>query len=205
MRVTVALAVLAVSLSVGGCARPYQEVYIKPIPSLPRHATKVNWVKRSPPPPRNLPELAKTRSVKPPPLPAEKSAQTRSPIPPTGSPAAPVLSPALAKHYVVRDTVIGNCAVIVLSAHLNLLPGNIWARPGDDLEIIGDKDGYASLESANKALKDSKVKCKNLVGTGEAKFKAAQAKAEKLGGVDKLTSEDIEGLSGEQLKQLRGY
>ena len=43
-------------------------------------------------------------------------------------------------------------------------------------------------------------------GTGaEAKFKAAQAKAEKLGGVDKLTSEDIEGLSGEQLKQLRGY
>src|SRR6516164_2649491 len=85
MRVTVALAVLAVSLSVGGCARPYQEVYIKPIPSPPRHATKVNWVKRSPPPPRNLPELAKTRSVKPPPLPAEKSAQTRSPIPPSSS------------------------------------------------------------------------------------------------------------------------
>ena len=62
------------------------------------------------------------------------------------------------------------------------------------------------MESANKALKDAKVKCKNLVGTGaEAKFKAAQAKAEKLGGVDKLTSEDIEGLSGEQLRQLRGY
>jgi len=39
----------------------------------------------------------------------------------------------------------------------------------------------------------------------EAKFKAAQAKAEKLGGAHKLTPEDIEGLSAEQLKQLRGY
>ena len=100
----------------------------------------------------------------------------------------------------MRDTV-GNCAVIVLSAHLNLLPGNILARPGEDLEIIGDQGGYASSESANNALQDAKGHC-----TGaEAKFKAAQAKAEKLGGVDKLTSEDIEGLSPEQLKRLRGY
>ena len=132
----------------GGCSRPYQEVYAKPIPSPPRHATKLKRVKTPPPPARNLPELTKTRSVKPP----------------------PVLTPAPAKHYVVRDTV-GNCAVIILSAHLDLAPGNIWARPGDDLEIIGDKGGYASLESANKALKDAKVKCKDLVGTGaEAKL-----------------------------------
>src|SRR4051794_21752043 len=39
----------------------------------------------------------------------------------------------------------------------------------------------------------------------EAKFKIAQAKAERLGGVHKLTSEDIDGLSREQLKRLRGY
>src|SRR6516165_8499069 len=39
----------------------------------------------------------------------------------------------------------------------------------------------------------------------EAKLKAAQAKAEKLGGVEKLTSEDVDGLSREQLKRLRGY
>jgi len=39
----------------------------------------------------------------------------------------------------------------------------------------------------------------------EAKLKAAQAKAEKLGGVQKLTSQDIDGLSREQLKRLRGY
>jgi hypothetical protein len=38
----------------------------------------------------------------------------------------------------------------------------------------------------------------------EAKFKAAQAKA-KLGGVDTLTQKDIDGLSREQMKQLRGY
>ena len=62
------------------------------------------------------------------------------------------------------------------------------------------------MGSANKALKDAKAKCKDVVGTGaDAKFKAAKAKAEKLGGVHKLTSEDIEGLSPEQLKQLRGY
>ena len=38
----------------------------------------------------------------------------------------------------------------------------------------------------------------------EAKFKAAQAKA-KREGVDSLTRGDIEGLSLEQLKELRGY
>jgi hypothetical protein len=38
----------------------------------------------------------------------------------------------------------------------------------------------------------------------EATFRAAQAKAEKLG-VHKLTQQDIDGLSREQLKQLRGY
>jgi hypothetical protein len=132
MRGIIALAVFAVSLSVGGCSRPYQEFYAKPILSPPRHATKVKRVKRPLPPARNLPELTKTTSVKP----------------------RPVLTPAPAKHYVVRNTV-GNCAVIILSAHLKLAPGNIWARPGDDLEIIGDKGGYASVESANKALKDA--------------------------------------------------
>jgi hypothetical protein len=38
----------------------------------------------------------------------------------------------------------------------------------------------------------------------EAKLKAAQAKADKLA-VLKLTQQDIDGLSREQLKQLRGY
>ena len=38
----------------------------------------------------------------------------------------------------------------------------------------------------------------------EAKFKAVQEKSKKIG-VYKLTSEDIEGLTREQIKQLRGY
>jgi hypothetical protein len=38
----------------------------------------------------------------------------------------------------------------------------------------------------------------------EAKFKAAQAKAHKLG-VHQLTHDDIEGLSFDQIRQLRGY
>ena len=38
----------------------------------------------------------------------------------------------------------------------------------------------------------------------DAKFRAAEAKA-KREGVHSLTSEDIEGLSDEQIKQLRGY
>ena len=37
-----------------------------------------------------------------------------------------------------------------------------------------------------------------------AKFKAVQAKAKRVG-VEQLTQKDIEGLSFEQIKQLRGY
>ena len=97
----------------------------------------------------------------------------------------------MAEHYVVVDTV-GNCAVVD-------------AKPADGLKIIGDKSGYASSEAANKALKDAKPECKDSVETeSESKFKAAQTKAEKVG-IHKLTQEDIEGLSYEQIKQLRGY
>jgi hypothetical protein len=38
----------------------------------------------------------------------------------------------------------------------------------------------------------------------EAKFRAAQEKA-KLSGVHTLTQKDIDGLSPEQIKELRGY
>jgi hypothetical protein len=40
--------------------------------------------------------------------------------------------------------------------------------------------------------------------TAEAKFKAAQEKA-KLSGVHTLTQEDIDGLTYDQIKELRGY
>ena len=52
------------------------------------------------------------------------------------------------------------------------------------------------------------VRTEALVGAveqkSEAKFKAAQAKAQR-DGVETLTQKDIEGLSLEQIKQLRGY
>ena len=62
------------------------------------------------------------------------------------------------------------------------------SKPSADsrLKIVGDQGGYVSSESANKALK------------------AAQAKAQR-DGVETLTQKDIEGLSLEQIKQLRGY
>jgi hypothetical protein len=89
---------------------------------------------------------------------------------------------------------VGNCTVVD-------------AKPANGLKIAGDKVGYTSLEAANQALKA----CKERGGSDspapqewDAKFKAAQAKA-KLSGVDTLTQEDIEGLSYEQIKQLRGY
>lgn len=99
----------------------------------------------------------------------------------------------MAMHYVVLDQV-GHCAVV-----------DSKPSAGSSLKIVGDQGGYASLESANKALKDSAAECKDVDGAGaEDKFKAAQAKAQK-NGVETLTQEDIEGLSIEQIKQLRGY
>jgi hypothetical protein len=96
----------------------------------------------------------------------------------------------------VLDTV-GNCSVID-------------AKPSAGLKIIGDKGGYASPASAKRAM-NNEAKCKGTVVTGAVdqdaagKYKAAEAKAKKLGGVHKLTQEDIEGLSAEQIKLLRGY
>ena len=99
--------------------------------------------------------------------------------------------PAIARHYVVMDTV-GNCAVVD-------------AKPADGLKIIGDENGYASSEAANKTLSNAKAECKGSVNAQtESKFKAAQTKADKVG-VQELTQEDIGGLSYEQIKQLRGY
>ena len=211
MRFIIALAALAVSLSLGGCSHPNPAAYAMPLPGArlphPLKASLANppalpsrkfsgsanpkLVKAPPLPSRTFLKPTNVRLVNPTPIPPKKSTQARSQMPPSGSQGASVLPPAVAKHYVVVDTV-GNCAVVD-------------AKPADGLKIIGDKGGYASLESANKALKEAKAECKDTVETGaESKFKAAQAKAEKVG-VHKLTQEDIEGLSYEQIKQLRGY
>ena len=100
---------------------------------------------------------------------------------------------ATAMHYVVLSEA-GHCTVVD-------------AKPsaGSSLKIVGDQGGYVSLESANKALKDFNAECKDVGEQGaETKFKAAQAKAQR-DGVETLTQKDIEGLSLDQIKQLRGY
>jgi hypothetical protein len=117
MRVIIALAVLAVFLSLGGCSRNKQAAYAKPVSSA------------------TMPHPTKARSVKSPSIPVRKFSKARPPMPPSGSPSA--------------------------------------------------SDGAVEQEA-------------------EVKLKAAQAKAEKLG-VHRLTQEDIDGLSYEQIKQLRGY
>jgi hypothetical protein len=151
MRLTVALAGLAISLALGGCSRPNQTAYAMPLPS-PRlsHSIKASLV--NPPSPRpSRKKPANTRLVNPPTLPPKKSMQARSQTPPSGGQAASVPSPATARHYVVVDTV-GNCAVVD-------------AKPADGLKIVGDKDGYTSSESADTALKDAGAECKGLVET----------------------------------------
>lgn len=115
MHVAIALAVLAVCISLGGCSRPSQSAYAESRPSPPPHLTKTRLPKPYRLPVRKPPEPTKVTAVKSPPLPPQR--------PPA---------------------------------------------------------------------------------TAEAKFNAAQEKA-KLHGVHTLTQEDIEGLSSEQIKELRGY
>ena len=117
----------------------------------------------------------------------------RARMPPGGGPSVSGAPRATAMHYVVLDEA-GHCTVV-----------DSKPSAGSNLKIVGDQGGYTSLEAANKALKDPKAECKDVVGTeADTKFKAAQAKARR-DGVETLTQKDIEGLSLEQIKQLRGY
>ena len=114
-------------------------------------------------------------------------------MPPNGRSSGSAAPPATVTHYIVLDEV-GHCTVVD-------------SKPSADatLKIVGDQNGYTSVESADKALKDFKAECKDVVVAGAVdKFKAAQAKAQR-NGVETLTQADIEGLSIEQIKQLRGY
>jgi len=212
MYFVIAVAVLAVSLSLNACSRPYQEAYAMPSPSLQLpHPIKAGLANPPPLPSRrpanaSLVKSAPSRSKKfskativrsGNPAPVQNLSSARSQPAPASSQRV-LAQPAVAKHYVVVDPV-GNCAVVD-------------AKPPDGLEIIGDRSGYHSLEAAKQALKDAKAQCKEMVETGmapgprdvDAKFKAAREKSE-VNGVENLTQKDIEGLSSEQLKQLRGY
>jgi hypothetical protein len=220
MRVIVALFLLAASLSVGGCSRPWPEAYALPLPlSVPQH-TKASRIKKTPPhvrkrpivaeaspvkPPsvRKPPEPSKILSVKSPPvtkppeptkvpsanppaLPLRKPLPTQSPTLPSGGPSASeqsVKSPPVRKPPEPTK---------VLSANPPALP---LRKPVPTQSPTPPSGGPSASEQSSEPG----------VGQGaEAKFKAAQAKA-KLHGVHTLTQKDIEGLSYEQIKELRGY
>jgi hypothetical protein len=69
--------------------------------------------------------------------------------------------------------------------------------------------GLKIIEKSNYGECKDVVEKEALIGSVEQRakdtFEAAKAKAERLGGVDKLTLRDLDGLSIEQIKQLRGY
>ena len=84
----------------------------------------------------------------------------------------------------------------------------IDSKPSDGLKGVGQKDGYASKDLANEAMKHEpkcqEAETEEVEQDAEVRFKAAEAKAKKVG-VHNLTEEDINGLSYEQIKALRGY
>jgi hypothetical protein len=198
MRVVIALA-LAASLSLSGCSQPNQASYAMrrsaPLAhptytSLAKpHVVHVKTVSKARPPIQTVSQVANSTTTKPSPLPVRKSTEAPS-VPPTAS-VAP--SPTT-RHYLVADTV-GNCSVID-------------SKPSDGLKGVGEKNGYASKDLANEAMKHE-PKCgggqTSVEQDSNAKFKAAEARAKKLGGVHNLTREDIEGLTYQQIKELRGY
>jgi len=196
MRVVVVLA-LSASLALSGCSHPNQAAYAMRRPAPLAQPTNTSLTKapvvrakrtasKARPP---IITVSQVSPIKPSPVPVRKSTEAPS-VPPTAS----VAPSATTRHYLVTDTV-GNCSVID-------------SKPSDGLKGIGERDGFASKELANEAMK-REPKCKGAqtgeVGQNEAvRFKAAEAKAKKVG-LHNLTQEDIDGLTYEQIKELRGY
>jgi hypothetical protein len=98
----------------------------------------------------------------------------------------------------VKRVIILNCTGSALS------PGRAQDPPTDTPQQQLLEEGRLDQLVAPIAPKKPPQIDVESPATAEAKFKAAQEKA-KLSGVHTLTQEDIEGLSSEQIKELRGY
>jgi hypothetical protein len=93
-----------------------------------------------------------------------------------------------------------------------LAPAEAYVLPPPSVSPRRTRKSYSdhsyarSIEPRPGAKQSTPVKIRtvNVEQELEAKFKAAQAKARKVG-VENLTKEDIDGLSSAQLKELRGY
>ena len=153
MCVVVALGVVAVFLTLGGCSHHNQGAYVEPPPSVLRHPIKASAVETYPLPTRRQERQSRMPPVRDLPKPIKLSSVTPSPLPVRKCPEPTKLSSAKPPPLPVR-------------------------KPQKALDVVGQE--------------------------AEVKFKAAQAKAAKAG-VENLTERDIDGLSFEQIKQLRGY
>jgi hypothetical protein len=177
MRVIIAVVILAVSFPLSNCCRPQQAAYAKPIRS--------SWVTPQWRP--RPPKLIKASSVKPP-QPINKPSQPTKassvkPPQPINKPSQPTKASSVKPTQLVRTPESTKASSAEPSAPL---PQRKPEQPPTNASV-------PSREGSNTVEQER-----------EAKFKAAEAKA-KREGVDSLTSEDIEGLSPEQLKELRGY
>ncbi len=80
------------------------------------------------------------------------------------------------------------------------------ARPQADPAQLGwrasQRWATVKRDASTRAVKEAAPRA--VKKDPDAKFKAAQAKAEKLG-VHTLTEQDIAGLTPEQITQIRGY
>ena len=98
-------------------------------------------------------------------------------------------------------------SMVKLSSPPNKLPEPTAERPVPPLPSKKPEQSPSATPASVPSREDSGTVEEDF-GTGEqereAKFRAAEAKA-KREGVEALTSEDIDGLSLEQIKKLRGY
>ena len=181
MRVLIALVVLAASLSLGGCSHPNQVAYAKPLPY--SHWTKTR-VKSLPPPVRKFPATTEAR-VKPQGV-SKRQIQADATVKP--KPQHVRKSPTPTEVSSAKPQPVRNLPELgKVNSEKPPLP------PRKPVQVQSPQQGAGPSEQSSGVGQDA-----------EAKFKAAEIKA-KLGGVHTLTKEDIDGLSPEQIKELRGY
>ena len=196
-------AALVLPLPLSICSHPNQAAYAKHLPS-PRHPTKASLTK---PPQLTVSKFTKQETentLKHPQLPA-RTPEDQSALPPS-SPEYP--KPERAKSLrpppLPARTPETQSAALPPSSPESPPPPP--TRKPEAQSALPPSSPESSLppSSPSTSIHAPNITYDPAPGA-EAKLKAAQAKAEKLGGVDKLTPKDIEGLSIEQIKQLRGY
>ena len=118
---------------------------------------------------------------------------------------------AIAKLKVLRKDVFKELALDEANARNNkfsearvLSARHLILAIGTDEDLEKALANMDTLRAKSEWPDVVKVLTDALEQEAEVKFKAAHTKANQLGGVHKLTRKDIEGLSDEQVKKLKG-